>query len=139
MWLTDSQKVGVAMTAFGAGFFFLGIMMFFDGGLLAIGNLLFLAGITLVIGWQKTIAFFARKEKVRGTACFLGGIFMVLIKWPITGVAVELFGFLNLFGSFFPVILSFLRSLPVIGPVVRHPAIAPTLNWVVGATSALPV
>jgi hypothetical protein len=101
----------------------LGIMLFFDGALLALGNvrtifflplraslsspithrsihaqILFLGGLFLIIGPQKTFYFFARKNKLRGTACFLGGILLVFLKWPAIGVLVEMFGFLNLFG-----------------------------------------
>ena len=98
----------------------LGVMLFFDGALLALGNvrctpvrskripltlvlgcisqLLFLSGVTLIIGPQKTFYFFARKQKLRGTACFIGGILLVFIKWPVIGMIVETFGFLNLFG-----------------------------------------
>ena len=42
--------------------------------------------------------FFARKEKIRGTICFFGGILLVFLKWPFIGMLVEMFGFLNLFG-----------------------------------------
>jgi len=38
MWLSDTQKIGVGLTAFGLFFMLMGVMMFFDGGLLAIGN-----------------------------------------------------------------------------------------------------
>lgn len=97
----------------------LGVMLFFDGALLALGNvcdsqilaehslttstfrdhqILFVSGLTLIIGPQKTFYFFARKQKLRGTACFLGGILLVFFKWPFIGVIVEFFGFLNLFG-----------------------------------------
>ena len=95
----------------------LGVMLFFDGALLALGNvrrsqtehrqvlltdscvqILFLSGITLIIGPQKTFYFFARKQKIRGTVCFLGGILLVFFKWPFIGMIVETFGFLNLFG-----------------------------------------
>jgi Got1/Sft2-like family len=55
-------------------------------------------GLALVIGLQKTIFFFSRKEKVRGTVCFLGGVVLVLLKWPFVGVIIEAFGFVNLFG-----------------------------------------
>ena len=41
--------------------------MFFDGALCALGNILFLAGLPLVIGTRKTLAFFARKNKLRGS------------------------------------------------------------------------
>jgi hypothetical protein len=38
---------------------------------------------------------------------------------------VELFGFINLFGDFFPVVLGFLRQLPFVGPVLRGPVVGP--------------
>jgi len=84
-------------------------------------QLLFLLGITLLIGFKKTLIFFKRPAKLRGTICFLGGISLVLIGWPVVGMVVEVFGILNLFGNFFPIILSLLRNMPVIGPVLQHP------------------
>jgi hypothetical protein len=107
----------VALTTFGTLFMFLGIMLFFDAALLALGNvcssslrflsphshqvltqMLFLSGLTLIIGPQKTFYFFARKQKLRGTACFIGGILLVFMKYAFIGMIVEIFGFLNLFG-----------------------------------------
>ena len=61
-------------------------------------QILFISGLTLIIGPQKTFYFFARKQKIRGTVCFLGGVLLVFLKWPFVGVVVETFGFLNLFG-----------------------------------------
>ncbi|TFY65888.1 hypothetical protein EVG20_g5201 [Dentipellis fragilis] len=139
MWLTDMQKIGVALTTFGGLFMFLGVILFFDGALLALGNLLFLSGLFLIIGPQKTFYFFARKQKLRGTVCFLGGILLVFLKWPFFGVVLETFGFFNLFGGstgdpmhndanlqyacsdFFPVILTFLRQLPFVGHFLNLP------------------
>ena len=105
-----------------------------------ITQILFLCGLTLIIGWQKTFYFFARKQKIRGTLCFLGGILLVFFKWPFIGFLVEIFGFLNLFGyvldmivshhgfvsdslysDFFPVILTFLRQLPFVGTFLTLP------------------
>jgi hypothetical protein len=60
--------------------------------------MLFLSGLTLIIGPHKTFYFFARKQKLRGTACFLGGVMLVFFKYPFIGMIVETFGFLNLFG-----------------------------------------
>ncbi|RUS21875.1 Got1-like family protein, partial [Endogone sp. FLAS-F59071] len=121
-------EIGVGLTAFGLFFMVIGVVMFFDGGLLAIGNILFLSGTTAIIGPMKTFAFFARKQKIRGTICFLGGIFLVFLKWPFVGMCVETFGFLNLFGDFFPVIFSFLRRVPVIGPILSNPTISRVCN-----------
>lgn len=36
--ITDTQKIGVGLAGFGISFLFLGILLFFDKGLLAIGN-----------------------------------------------------------------------------------------------------
>jgi len=138
MWLTDAQKIGVALTTFGGLFLMLGVMLFFDRALLALGNLLFLSGITLIIGPQKTFYFFARKNKIRGSACFIGGILMVIIlKWPILGMIVETFGFLNLFGDFFPVIITFLRQLPFIGNLLTLPYISWVVDRLAGSRTSI--
>ena len=74
--------------------------------------MLFISGLTLIIGPQKTFYFFARRNKLRGTVCFVGGVLLVFLKYPFVGMVVETFGFLNLFGcasfllSSFPPFLS---------------------------------
>ncbi|KAI0718963.1 Got1-domain-containing protein [Cerioporus squamosus] len=137
MWLTDGQKIGVALTSFGALFMLLGVILFFDGALLALGNILFISGLTLIIGPHKTFYFFARKQKLRGTICFIGGILLVFFKWPFVGVIVETFGFLNLFGDFFPVILTFLRQLPVVGQVLSLPYIRDVADRIAGSRTSI--
>ncbi|KXS22307.1 Got1-domain-containing protein [Gonapodya prolifera JEL478] len=139
VFFTDAQKIGVGLTAFGVFFMLLGIVLFFDSGLLAIGNILFLSGITLIIGFTSTIQFFfRRRDKLRGTLAFFVGIFMVFVRWPITGMFVELMGFVNLFGDFFPVVLNFLRRLPVIGTILNLPGISPLMDRLAGGRK-LPV
>ncbi|KAF9653940.1 Got1-domain-containing protein [Thelephora ganbajun] len=137
MWLTDAQKIGVALTSFGGIFIMLGVLLFFDGALLALGNILFLCGLTLIIGTQKTFYFFARKQKIRGTSCFLGGILLVFLKWPFIGFIVEIFGFLNLFGDFFPVILTFLRQLPFIGTFLTLPYVRDVADRLAGSRQSV--
>jgi hypothetical protein len=61
---------------------------------------LFLAGLTLLIGLNKAYQFFFQRRKWKGTVTFLGGILVVFLKYPKIGIAVELFGFINLFGYF---------------------------------------
>lgn len=68
-------------------------------------QLLFLSGVMLIIGPSKTYRFFFQKRKAKGTACFLGGIALVLYGWAMVGIIVEGWGFLNLFGDFFPTAL----------------------------------
>lgn len=124
-------ELGVGIVSGGLLFLVLGILLFFDATLLALGNVLFLTGIALLIGPQKTLLFFARREKIRGTTCFFAGIFFVFMRWAVLGMIIELVGFLNLFGyvyihlrsDFFPVILSFLRQVPVVGPLLSAPGV----------------
>ncbi|CAE6417273.1 unnamed protein product [Rhizoctonia solani] len=137
MWLSDGQKIGVGLTSFGVFFMFLGVMLFFDGGLLALGNILFVSGLTLIIGPTKTFYFFARKQKLRGTLCFVTGILLVFFKWPFIGMIIETFGFLNLFGDFFPVIVTFLRQLPFIGTFLSLPYIKGFVDRIAGTRTSM--
>lgn len=81
MALDDNQKIGIGLIILGFIFIFLGIILFFDASLIAIGtnyivhysealinnwlhlftgNLLFLAGLVLSIGVQRTLKLFTR-------------------------------------------------------------------------------
>ena len=104
-YIDDYRKIGIGLSAGGLLFTVLGIFMLFDRGLLAMGNLLFLCGVVLLIGPKKTWRFFFQMRKWKGTTSFLGGIALVLYGWTIIGIMVEAWGFLNLFGDFFPTAL----------------------------------
>jgi hypothetical protein len=62
------------------------------------GNILFLIGITLLLGPQRTFVFFARKNKWKGTLAFWAGVLLILMRWPLVGFGVEMFGVFVLFG-----------------------------------------
>ena len=62
------------------------------------GNILFLIGITLLLGPQRTFVFFARRNKWKGTLAFWAGVLLILMRWPLIGFAVEMFGIFVLFG-----------------------------------------
>jgi hypothetical protein len=98
MGLTDMQKIGLGLVGFGLGFLSLGVVLFFDKGLLAMGNILFLAGIIFIIGMERTYRFFFQSHKLKGTAFFAGGMFIVLVGFPIIGMLVEFYGAFLLFG-----------------------------------------
>lgn len=123
MQVTDFQKIGVGLAGFGVAFLFLGILFFFDKGLLAIGNILFLAGLAFVIGLERTFRFFFQRHKLKATGFFMGGIFVVLLGWPVIGMVLETYGFFLLFSGFFPVAINFLRRVPVIGTILYLPGI----------------
>ncbi|CZT51054.1 probable protein GOT1 [Rhynchosporium secalis] len=118
MWLSDSQKIGVAFCSGGGFFLIAGVFMFFDRAMLAMGNILFLLGLTIIIGPQKTALFFARRQKLKGTAAFFAGLVLILMRWALVGFLVELYGIFILFGDFLGTIAGFARNLPVVGPLI---------------------
>ena len=95
-------------------------------------QILFLAGVSLIISIERTLRFFFQPSRMRASVLFLGGIVLVLLGWTFIGIIVEGFGFLNLFGDFFPVVLAFLRQLPLIGTFLNLPGVASVVDRVFG-------
>lgn len=83
----------------GLVFLLLGLILLFDRALLAMGNILFLLGITLLLGPTRTFLFFARRSKWRGSLAFWAGVLLILVRWTLVGFAVECYGLFVLFGE----------------------------------------
>eukprot|EP00696_Hemimastix_kukwesjijk_P007131 gnl/Hemi2/19036_TR6303_c0_g1_i1.p1 gnl/Hemi2/19036_TR6303_c0_g1~~gnl/Hemi2/19036_TR6303_c0_g1_i1.p1 ORF type:complete len:140 (+),score=6.99 gnl/Hemi2/19036_TR6303_c0_g1_i1:100-519(+) len=128
--LSDWKQIGLYMTGAGVVFLIFGVLLFLDKGLLAMGNILFVAGVTLLIGPMRAFNFFFRRSW-RGCLTFFIGIFVVLIKWAyiekimtLGGMCLELYGVFILFGDFIPVIMTYipflgmLRYIPVINKLI---------------------
>ncbi|XP_063095764.1 vesicle transport protein GOT1A isoform X2 [Cavia porcellus] len=73
--ISEGQKIGVGITGFGVFFILFGILLYFDSVLLAFGN----------------------RHKLKGTSFFLGGVAIVLLRWPLLGMLLETYGFFSLF------------------------------------------
>ena len=58
----------------------------------------FCVWLSIVIGLERTFRFFFQRHKLKGSAFFIGGIFIVLIGWPMVGMILETYGFVLLFG-----------------------------------------
>ncbi|PWA57710.1 got1/Sft2-like vescicle transport protein family [Artemisia annua] len=121
--MNDRKKIGLGLTGFGVFFSFLGIMMFFDKGLLAIGNILFVSGVVITIGVKPSLQFFLKTSNLKGTISFGIGFFFVIIGWPVIGMAAEAYGFVILFSGFWPTLSVFMQKIPVIGWVFQQPYI----------------
>jgi len=130
--ITDVQKIGVGLAGFGVSFLFLGVLLLFDKGLLAIGNILFIAGLACVIGLERTFRFFFQKHKIKASVAFFGGISVVLLGWPLFGMLIETYGFVLLFSGFFPVAINFLRRVPVLGTLLNFPGIRALVDKLAG-------
>ncbi|XVE81110.1 hypothetical protein DITRI_Ditri15bG0036500 [Diplodiscus trichospermus] len=92
--ITEQKKIGLGLIGFGIFFTFLGVILFFDRGLLALGN---------------------------GSASFLLGLFFLFVRWPIVGIILEIYGCIVLFGGFWPSVSAFLCQIPVFGWVIQYP------------------
>lgn len=110
-------------------------------------KILFISGLCLIIGLERTIKFFFGPQKLKGSIFFFGGVCIVLIGWPLVGMLVETYGFIYLFGyifmfkiiilrgiifkifnfslksGFLPVVVNFLRRIPFIGTLLSLPGI----------------
>lgn len=140
------------MAGFGVAFLFLGILLLFDKGLLAIGNvstssgssaetilltalpfqILFLCGLACVIGLDRTFRFFFQKHKLKGSIAFFGGIIVVLVGFPLIGMIIESYGFFLLFSGFFPAAINFLRRVPVLGTFLNMPGVSRVMDKLAG-------
>jgi len=121
--VSDNTKIGTGLLFLGCVFLFLGVLFLFDSALLALGDILFLTGLTLTIGVSRTIRFFSRRDRIRGIVSFFGGIFLVMCRWPVTGMIFQLYGFVYLFGQFFPIAAASMKDIPVIGSLFSHPSV----------------
>jgi Got1/Sft2-like family len=131
------------------------VIFLFDPAMLALGDILFLTGLTMTIGmctilhvaansityfccigcslWlflptrssgvSRTVRFFSRRDRIRGIVSFFFGIFLVMIRWPIFGMILQLYGLVYLFGQFFPIAAQSMKDTPVIGDVLKMPAV----------------
>ncbi|KAL7567762.1 hypothetical protein ACA910_000517 [Epithemia clementina (nom. ined.)] len=121
--LSDNTKIGTGLLFLGCVFLLLGCMFLFDSAMLAIGDILFLSGLTLTIGVSRTVRFFSRPDRIRGIIAFFGGIVLVMIRWPIFGMICQFYGLIYLFGQFFPIAVDSMKDTPVIGEFFRLPAV----------------
>lgn len=121
--VSDRKKIGLGLTGFGVLFSFLGIIMLFDKGFLAMGNILFVSGVTLTIGLNSTVQFFTKPRNHKGSIAFGIGLFLVLIGWPVLGMMVESYGFVALFSGFWPTAAVYLQKTPSVGWIFQHPIV----------------
>lgn len=130
----DNTKIGTGLMVLGIAFLFLGCVFLFDSAMLALGDIMFLVGLTLTIGVSRTVRFFSRPDRIRGIVAFFGGVFLVMVRWPIFGMMAQLYGLLYLFGQFLPIAAQSMKETPVIGEIFRLPAVERFLESISGSS-----
>ncbi|XP_019151772.1 PREDICTED: vesicle transport protein GOT1-like, partial [Ipomoea nil] len=112
----NETEIGLGLTGFGVFFSFLGIIFFFDKGLI----ILFFSGVALTIDLKSSMQFFTKHTNYKGTMSFGVGFFLVVIGWPILGMILEAYGFIILFSGFWPTLAVFLQKIPILGWLLQH-------------------
>mmetsp|Transcript_33912 Transcript_33912/g.34544 ORF Transcript_33912/g.34544 Transcript_33912/m.34544 type:complete len:212 (+) Transcript_33912:175-810(+) len=115
----NQKQIGAALIGGGFLLTFLGILLFFEGNLLRLGNICMILGIPLLVGIDRIRSYFLQSSRMQATIILAIGILLVFIGKPRLGIICEIFGLLNLFGNMFPVLLAMGRSLPIIGDIIR--------------------
>mmetsp|Transcript_5955 Transcript_5955/g.9117 ORF Transcript_5955/g.9117 Transcript_5955/m.9117 type:complete len:95 (-) Transcript_5955:2763-3047(-) len=93
----------------------------------------------MTIGFSRTVRFFSRRDRIRGIVAFFGGIFLVMFRWPMFGMICQVYGLIYLFGQFFPIAAQSLQNTPVIGSIMRMPAVEKFFQDFGGGSGRLPV
>ncbi|GAV82891.1 Got1 domain-containing protein [Cephalotus follicularis] len=119
--VNELKNIGLGLIGFGIFFSFLGVILFLDRGLLALGNLFCLTGVALLLGWYATWKLFTNRTNYKGSASFLLGLFCIFVRWPIVGIILEIYGCIVLFGGFWPSVKVFLYQIPVAGWIIQYP------------------
>ncbi|KAI0494118.1 hypothetical protein KFK09_024249 [Dendrobium nobile] len=119
--LSELKKVGIGLLCFGFLFTFLGVLLFFDRGLLALGNIFFLFGVALLIGWQSMWQLFSKKVNYKGSIPFFLGLFLIFVGWPVIGIIFEIYGSVLLFSGYWSSAKVFLYQIPVLGWLLQYP------------------
>ncbi|RWR71996.1 vesicle transport protein GOT1 isoform X1 [Cinnamomum micranthum f. kanehirae] len=94
---SNCEEVGIGLIGFGIFFTLLGIVLFFDRGLLALGNIIYLSGLAVILGWRSTVQLFTNRMNYKGSLSFLVGLFLIFVRWPIAGIVFEIYGSIVLF------------------------------------------
>ena len=114
----NKRQAGAALLGIGMILSFLGVMLFFEGNLLRLGNICIILGIPLLLGPNRVRQFFMKESRMQASIITGLGILLVFTGRPRIGILCEIFGLLNLFGNMFPLLLALARRLPIIGDVI---------------------
>lgn len=127
--LDDNKKIGIGLCIVGLLAIFLGVILFFERKLLAVGSLALVFGIVVILGTKRAIMFFSTKGKWKGSAFFFSGFVIILMGWPMIGFLVEMYGAFVLFANFIPSVVSYLKIVPGASQILVLPGIRHAVNF----------
>ncbi|GAB65317.1 Got1 domain containing protein [Plasmodium cynomolgi strain B] len=101
--LDENKTAGLLLFFLGIASGFIGVFLFFDKFFLCISNVFFLLGLYFLVGTTKIVRFFMNRKKIAGTASFLFGFCLIILRY----------GIYKLFFSFLPNIVNFVKYSPL--------------------------
>lgn len=116
--IKNQRQLGATLLGIGILLTFMGMMLFFEGTLLRLGNLCMIGGIPLLIGPSRVKGYFLKQSRMQATIITSLGILLVFWGKPRLGILCEIFGLLNLFGNMFPLIISLGKRMPIVGDIL---------------------
>jgi hypothetical protein len=114
----NPKQVGVVLIGLGLMLTVMGMMLFFEGNLLRLGNICIISGIPFLIGTVRVKNFFVKPERLQASIITAVGIALVFMGKPRMGILCEAFGLLNLFGNMFPLLLAVGKRMPIVGDIL---------------------
>jgi len=112
------RQLGAGLLGVGVLLTFMGMMLFFEGTLLRLGNMCIIFGIPLLVGPDRVRSFFMKESRMQASTITAVGILLVFWGKPRLGILCEIFGLLNLFGNMFPLLFAIGRRLPIVGDLL---------------------
>lgn len=96
--LKNQKQLGASLLGLGLLLTFAGMMLFFEGTLLRLGNMCIIAGVPLLVGPDAVREFFVQKSRMQASIIISIGILLVFWGKPRLGILFEIFGLLNTIG-----------------------------------------
>lgn len=100
--MVEKGTVGRLLLIGGGVLYILGLVLGLDRLCLIVGNVCFLVGTGYVAGAYALFAFFLKPTKIKGTACYFLGFFLLLVGWAFLATCLQLYGIYVLFKDFLP-------------------------------------
>ncbi|TNJ30624.1 putative Got1 family protein [Giardia muris] len=112
----QDRSIGMALMGFGLGYQALGMLLLFDRGFIALGNIVLTVGVIVFFGPQRIYHLLFKKASSIGIIFYATGMILVLRRVVVLGGILQVLGLLSFFRPFTSLLVIFIRRIPVLGP-----------------------
>ena len=112
-------NLGTLLTVAGGLSFLSSMLAGFNRRMTIASDLLLIAGVYLILGTRRFVAFVTDQKRIIGSILYVLGLFLVLIGRSGWGGLLELIGMFGLFGGFLPRFMNIMQKVPYIGKYFR--------------------